>query len=176
MKIRSRTGTTKIEQQMAPMIDVVFQLLIFFMLTLKIVEPEGDFDINMPLGAPAQAAVTDADLPALRVRMVADEDGQLKELLFNNQPLVQRVPRGNSEEVFRLLNEEIARSVTALKTNGGDQSVEKQEVEIDPDYELRYTNIISAISACSGKMENGRMIRYFSRIKFSSPRKGSTPE
>jgi hypothetical protein len=108
--------------------------------------------------------------------MVADEDGQLKELLFNNQPLVERVPRGNSEEVFRLLNDKIAESVTALKTNGGDQSVEKQEVEIDPDYELRYTNIISAISACSGKMENGRMIRYFSRIKFSSPRKGSTPE
>ncbi len=40
----------KIEPQMAPMIDVVFQLLIFFMLTLKITSPEGDFNINMPLG------------------------------------------------------------------------------------------------------------------------------
>ncbi len=35
---------------MTPMIDVVFQLLIFFMLTLKIIAPEGDFNINMPLG------------------------------------------------------------------------------------------------------------------------------
>ncbi|MCP4175481.1 MAG: biopolymer transporter ExbD, partial [Fuerstiella sp.] len=47
MKIRNRNeGGEKIEVQMAPMIDVVFQLLIFFMLTLKIIEPEGNFDIN----------------------------------------------------------------------------------------------------------------------------------
>ena len=54
MKIRSRSGDgEKIETQMAPMIDVVFQLLIFFMLTLKIIEPEGDFSISMPLGQAA---------------------------------------------------------------------------------------------------------------------------
>lgn len=35
---------------MTPMIDVVFQLLIFFMLTLKIVTQEWNFDIHMPLG------------------------------------------------------------------------------------------------------------------------------
>ena len=42
---------------MTPMIDVVFQLLIFFMLTLKILEPEGNFDINMPVsGQPTPGA------------------------------------------------------------------------------------------------------------------------
>ncbi|MEZ6121857.1 MAG: biopolymer transporter ExbD [Planctomycetaceae bacterium] len=51
MKLRNRNpGNAKIAVDMSAMIDVVFQLLIFFMLTLKIVEPEGDFDINMPLG------------------------------------------------------------------------------------------------------------------------------
>ena len=47
MKIRNRHPTAdRIVSQMTPMIDVVFQLLIFFMLTLKIIEPEGNFDIN----------------------------------------------------------------------------------------------------------------------------------
>jgi len=164
MKIRNRTGSVKIEQQMAPMIDVVFQLLIFFMLTLKIVEPEGDFDINMPLGAPVQAAVTDADLPPLRVRMIAGEGGQLQDLLFNEQSL------GGGPGALDELSRQIASSISALKASGGDETVEKQEVEIDPDYGLNYENIVYAISSCSGKIENGRMIRFFSRIRFAPKR------
>ena len=38
------------EMDITPMIDIVFLLLIFFMLTLKILAPEGDFNINMPIG------------------------------------------------------------------------------------------------------------------------------
>ncbi len=161
MKIRNRTGTVKIEAQMAPMIDVVFQLLIFFMLTLKIIEPEGDFDINMPIGAPSQSAVTDAELPPFRVRMEASPDsGELQQLYFNGNPL------GTGRGAFALLNEEILKSVNALKATGPG-NLDKQEVEIDPDYNLNYEYIISAISACSGKMVEGRMVRYISRIKFA---------
>ena len=43
----------KVELQMTPMIDIVFQLLIFFIITFKIVAPEGDFNIKMPLAAPS---------------------------------------------------------------------------------------------------------------------------
>ena len=46
----------KIDINMTPMIDIVFQLLAFFIMTLKIVQPEGDFDVRMPLGAAAAAA------------------------------------------------------------------------------------------------------------------------
>ena len=45
---RQRKQQEKLETNMSAMIDVVFQLLIFFMLTLKLIEPEGDFNINMP--------------------------------------------------------------------------------------------------------------------------------
>ena len=42
-----------VKPDMTPMIDCVFQLMIFFMLTLKFVQAEGNFDINMPArGAP----------------------------------------------------------------------------------------------------------------------------
>lgn len=164
MKIRTRTNTTKIETQMAPMIDVVFLLLIFFMLTLKIVEPEGDFDINMPIGAPAQSAVTDAELPPFKVRMEADPDtGELRQLSFNGIAL------GSGRGVFDVLNGEILKSVNALQA-AGPGNLDRQEVEIDPDYGLRYENIISAISACSGRMVDGRMVRYISRIKFAPRR------
>ena len=42
---------------MTPMIDVVFQLMIFFMLTLKIVTEEGNFDINMPLAGHSSSSL-----------------------------------------------------------------------------------------------------------------------
>ena len=45
---RKQSKGEKLETNMSAMIDIVFQLLIFFMLTLKIVEPEGDFNVNMP--------------------------------------------------------------------------------------------------------------------------------
>jgi biopolymer transport protein ExbD len=161
MKIRNRTGTQKIEVQMAPMIDVVFQLLIFFMLTLKVIEPEGDFDINMPLGAPAESAVTDAELPPFKVRLEAvPGSGELQQLFFNGAPL------GSGPGAFQLLNSEILKAVNAL-TATGPENLDKQEVEIDPDYGLNYKYIISAIGACSGKMVDGTMVRYISRIKFA---------
>jgi len=47
MKLRNRVTSGKIALDMTPMIDVVFQLLIFFMCTLKVIEPEGDFDISI---------------------------------------------------------------------------------------------------------------------------------
>ena len=40
---------------MTPMIDMVFQLLIFFILTLNIVDPEGDFNLRLPKPGSAQA-------------------------------------------------------------------------------------------------------------------------
>lgn len=162
MKIRTRNeGGDKIEMQMSSMIDVVFQLLIFFMLTLKIIEPEGDFDINMPLGKPAEASSVEPDLPPFKVRMIADPDtGELASLTFNGIQL------GNGPRSFQLLNAEILKAVRAL-TAAGPGNLDKQEVEIDPDFRLKYKNIISAISACSGKMEQGKMVRYISRIKFA---------
>ena len=162
MKVRSRNAEgEKIEMQMSSMIDVVFQLLIFFMLTLKIIEPEGDFDINMPLGAPASSSPSQVDLPPMKVRMEADPaTGELTQLFYNNQPM------GTGSAAFQRLNMEVLKSVNALRA-AGPGNVDKQEVEIDPDYALHYKNIIAAISACSGKMVDKKMVRYISRIKFA---------
>ena len=55
MKIRGKRPSKdeKIELQMTPMIDIVFQLLVFFIMTFNVVAQEGDFNIRMPaVGAP----------------------------------------------------------------------------------------------------------------------------
>ena len=53
MRIRHAENIDKIELQMTPMIDIVFQLNIFFLFTFKIILPEGDFNIHMPSAAAA---------------------------------------------------------------------------------------------------------------------------
>ena len=52
LKLKKQGLPDKIPIDMTPMIDIVFQLLTFFVMTLKIVEAEGDFNIKMPLAAP----------------------------------------------------------------------------------------------------------------------------
>ena len=68
MAKRESKLASKIPIDMTPMIDVVFQLLTFFMLTLKTVVVEGDFNIRMPLGASAVRA-DDVPIPPLVLKM-----------------------------------------------------------------------------------------------------------
>ncbi len=164
MKIRTHTQAEKLEPQMAPMIDVVFQLLLFFMLTLKIVEPEGDFYINMPIGPPTQAS-PDQIFPDIKVKLVADSGGNLARVYLGERDL------GSGPEVFQRLNNEI------LKIIGypGNPLTKDIEVEIDADYNLRYQYTVNAISACLGRLdENGHLIRFVEKIKFAPPRRPGT--
>ena len=101
MKLRNRSsGPSKVEIPMAPMIDIVFQLLIFFMLNLKIVSPEGNFNINMPIGAPS-AAAAEQNLPDIKVGLRSDRDGNLTQLTLGSKNL------GNDDMAFERLNKEI---------------------------------------------------------------------
>jgi len=164
MKVRG-TGkkAEKIEPQMAPMIDVVFQLLIFFMLTLKIVAQEGDFNINMPIG---QSSESSPELPqTINVHLVANEDGTLGNVLFNNNPL------GVGEQAFQKLNNKVR---DAVGFRGGKPLNEEMEVEIKADYDLHYRYTISAVSACTGTMQKTadgdmQLFRYVEKIKFAPP-------
>ena len=47
MRLRARS-TAAVAIDMTPMIDIVFQLLVFFILTLQITAVEGDFNVRMP--------------------------------------------------------------------------------------------------------------------------------
>jgi biopolymer transport protein ExbD len=58
MRIRHTDHREQVSLQMTPMIDIVFQLMVFFVFTFKIALPEGDFNVRMPAqaGADPQSA------------------------------------------------------------------------------------------------------------------------
>lgn len=161
MKLRHKSEAVKIEAQMAPMIDVVFQLLIFFMLTLKILAPEGDFNINMPLGQAAQQDSSDINLD-IKVRLLANPDGTLQNVVIGKRQL------GNDPAVFERLNS----TILGMVGRPGERASDDMEVEIDADYGLHYTYTIQAISACTGKLDpvTKQPVRYVDKIKFAKPR------
>lgn len=163
MKVRG-TGkhADKVEPQMAPMIDVVFQLLIFFMLTFKIIAPEGDFNINMPIGAPTQQQQDDIQLPDIKVHLVAGPGGGLESVMLGRRNL------GNDAQAFARLNNEI------LKIIGkpGNPLTKDIEVEIKADYGLHYDYTLQAVGACTGRRDSkGNLIRYIEKIKFAPPQR-----
>ena len=88
MARRKSQLSDKIEINMTPMIDVVFQLMSFFMCSLKVVAPEGDFDIRMPLGRSASASVDDQQVPPIRVKLSGGADGSLAGISMNGNPVV----------------------------------------------------------------------------------------
>ena len=161
MKIRGKREAGKIELQMAAMIDVVFQLLIFFMLTLKIVEAEGDFNINMPIGAPSQAN-PEQTFPDIKVKLQADADGNLAQLVLGQRVL------GSGPSAFQRLNSEILKMIG----RPGNPLTKDMEVELDADYNLHYQYIIAAVSACTGRLgPEGNIVRYIEKIKFAPPKR-----
>jgi biopolymer transport protein ExbD len=161
MKIRRPYSGSpdKINIDMAPMIDIVFQLLIFFMLTLKILEPEGNFDINMPLTGQPQEGPPPLEI---RVRLAANEDGSLAQVFFGKTPLGADVP-----QCFQRLNDQIA-SLAGNKEGFSDELT----VKIAADYNLHYQYSIKAVSACTGRLgPNKKTIRFVDKIQFEPPRR-----
>lgn len=149
----------KVEINMTPMIDVVFQLMSFFMCTLKVVSPEGDFDIRMPIAAAAAALPDEQQVPPVRVRLAAGPGGELASIAMN----------GTAVADFDELRRRIIGLVGA--DTGPNSLAEKTEVELDCDYGLRYANVVKAITAVSGRVEDGRIVELIRKIKFTPPKK-----
>ncbi len=169
MKLRhlQRSGDEKIELQMTPMIDIVFQLLIFFILTFKIAPMEGDFRIKMPLAAPAVTEIDLAQLPPLKVRLRATDTGQLAAVQFGDNVLT-----GTPQEAFEKLHSRI-RDIVGDESGPGSVA-ESTEVELDCDYNLRFEYVIDAISALSGYVvdegDRTSVVRLIEKIKFAPRR------
>jgi biopolymer transport protein ExbD len=157
MRIRhvgSRSGD-KIELQMTPMIDVVFQLLIFFLLTFRIVSMEGDFNIKMPRAAPREGLPDPTLVPPMLVRLRADAKGDIVGIALNDTPY------GNYDALRN-------RIIELVGTGTGPGSVqETAEVEFDCDFNLRYEETIKAITAVSGYVgDDGKPVKLVEKIKF----------
>ena len=163
MKLRNRSSTlTKVGIPIAPMIAVIFLLLIFFMLNLKIVSTDANFKFNLPIGAPSVAAA-EQNLPEIKVGMVSDRQGNLVQLTLGSKNL------GNDDLAFEHLNKEILQIIG----RPGNPLTKDIEVEIDADYETQYKYVVKAISKCTGRLDPGskQVARYVEKIKFAPPHK-----
>ena len=160
---KSGGGPAKVDVPMAPMIDIVFQLLIFFMLNLKIIAPEGNFNINLPVTAPSNAAQPDVNLPDIKVGLRSDRDGNLTQLTLGQKNL------GNDDAAFERLNQEILQIIG----RPGNPLTKDIEVELDADFEVHYKYVVKAISRCTGRYDpqTQKIARYVEKIKFAPPHK-----
>jgi biopolymer transport protein ExbD len=158
MKFKTATSDTKVNIDMTPMIDIVFQLLSFFIMTLKIGAAEGDFYIKMPLAAPRAGAPDPNQIPPIKVRMRADAGGNLAELILNERSF-------SGADRMKQLHNFVASQV-------GDGSLAASaEVELDCDYHLKYEHVIEAITAVSGSVTpDGQITKLVEKIKFAPPR------
>jgi biopolymer transport protein ExbD len=159
MKIRhsTSTGPDKVEMQMTPMIDVVFQLLTFFLFSFKIATVEGDFNIKMPLAAAQQSSTPPATVPPIQVRLTAGPDGELTGIRMGQQQLPS----------FEALHTQIRALLPPSPVPGASDGA---EVELDCDYNLKYENVIQAITAVSGYVSDQGVVRLVEKIKFAPPR------
>ena len=145
---------------MTPMIDIVFQLLTFFVMTFKIAEAEGDFNIKMPAAARA-GLPDDKQLPPMKLKLRASPTGNLAEIALNDRTF----------STWRDLHNHVAGIVGDDRGPGSIQAT--AEIEIDVDFNLRYQHVIQAITAVSGSVQpDGSVIKLVEKIKFTPPKAG----
>lgn len=142
---------------MTPMIDIVFQLLVFFIMTFKIVTQEGDFNVKMPLAA-ASGAEVDPSALDMTLRLTANGEGELTGMQLNDK----------SFEQFDDLH------LYVISLVGGDQPDsfrESAEIEIDADYQLKYEYVIRAVTAVTGyRNDSDDIVKLIEKIRFSPPK------
>jgi biopolymer transport protein ExbD len=158
VKIRNREEAQKNALNMTSMIDIVFLLLVFFVMTFKIVELEGDFSVRMPLAGSSSVTVDPTDLP-LQLRLRADNQGRLTSMSLNEINL------GTDFDQLRANVVSLIGSATPTEDDEG------PELEIDTDYNLRYEYVIESITAVSGYKDGNEIVKLIEKIKFAKPRR-----
>ena len=136
MQIRSRgAAPAKVDVQLTPMIDVVFQLLAFFLVTFRVAVVEGDFSLKLPRTDAGRG--TGGWSEQIAVRLTAAPDGDLQQALTSDGfGFVGR----DSAAGFPALSAHIARQVAAARAAGQPEP----EVRIAADDGLRYEFILDA--------------------------------
>ena len=145
----------KISIDMTPMIDIVFQLLIFFVMTLKIAPPEGELAMKMPAQGRSPDEQQIDSLPPMTLTLRVDDDGGCSQVLLNQRSFA-------GENRWQDLHDYVAELV-----GEGDQRTDV-EVQIAADYDLRHEHAVHAITALSGSLDaQGKVQPLIEKIRFA---------
>jgi biopolymer transport protein ExbD len=163
MTFRISNPTERLSVTMTPMIDIVFQLIIFFMLSLKLFSAEGDFSIRMPAAAPQEGVPDENQTPPIKVWLLANKAGRLVKIQMGRRPLFS----------YKNLRQQV-RDI-ASQDRGPAGTASNAEVELDCDDNLRFEYVIRALTAVCGEVAEGdnEIVRIVEKIKFAPPRKAN---
>ena len=154
----------EIKLNMTAMIDIVFQLLVFFIMTFKIVAMEGDFNVKMPL-ASETADSLDTEFPDLiTVRLLAGQNGNIAGIVVDdNETLDQNTM---FMDLTKLVEDR-------LGGEGDPEDASETEVEFDIAYNLKYSFTVQAIEAVSGRVQtDGTVKKLIKKVKFKDSKNG----
>ena len=154
MRIQRRAKEPAVSrQQMTAMIDIVFLLLVFFVMTFQVVVPEGDFRVKTETaaGKPSPMNVDHPPPEALRVELSANDDGDLAAIRLGTRKMSTL--------------DELHRRVASLIADG--QAI---RVTLSCDRGLHYRHTIDAMTALRGTLgEDGTVIPLVEHIKLGRP-------
>jgi len=167
---RKFVSENKVKLQMTSMIDVVFLLLAFFVVTYKTPEVEGDFNIRMPVEAQSNQAPNLDEITPVTVRLTADADGKLSGIRFGDAAVSDM--NGLRGAVYRYVNRNEVSYRDALAGGGTPDFRDDLEIELDCDRNLRYRHAFEAITAVTGYLNSDdQIVKMVDRVKFSPPKK-----
>jgi biopolymer transport protein ExbD len=153
---RRAASADRVDLQMTPLIDVVFQLLAFFLMSFRIAAPEGDFALKLPREVPGEDGKLRFEV--LRLHLAAEPNGDLRHVqLEANKPL-------SGPAAFGLVHREVVRLVNVSRAAGQ----EDPEVVIDADDDLRYEHVVAAVSAVAVETTAaGETVPLIKRVRFA---------
>jgi biopolymer transport protein ExbD len=161
MKFQKAKNDEILGINMTPMIDVCFQLIIFFMLSLRLYSAEGDFSIKMPLSAPKEGVPDEVQMPPVKVRLHSDPKGNLAGIVMGRRKISS----------FKDLQRNV-REIAGLDRGPAGHSG-NAEVELDCDYNLKYEYVVKTLTAISGYVTDDKqtIVQVIEKIRFAPPRK-----
>lgn len=161
MKFRQTdTSDSEIKLNMTAMIDIVFQLLVFFIMTFKVTAMEADFNIRMPAASTSPSKEIEFPPTTIYVNLRAGQERNIAGI---------DVDDGITQKSFDDTNmyTELTNFVEATITAEGDPSAQDEiEVEFTIDESLKYSYTVRAIEAVSGKIEGETVKKLVEKIKF----------
>ncbi len=121
MKIRQEDGVEELVLNLTPMIDVIFLLLIFFMVATTFQDPERELDLDLPQAQSGSTLTEQDDEVVINIK----QDGTL---VISNREVTQ-------QELVRHLNQTAQQDPETPVTIRGDRFVHHEDV-------------VSAMDAC----------------------------
>ncbi|MEM9415238.1 MAG: biopolymer transporter ExbD [Planctomycetota bacterium] len=131
-KKRRRVNDGEMELQLTSMIDVIFQLLIYFVITANFTIDEGTLKASMP-GQSAPSTTTPPD-PPIFIDLKTGDDGLTYTLMVDNRPI-----DGGASYLYSYLQSQISSNKFGVD----------DDYQIRPQGNVRWQHVVNVFNACT---------------------------